>query len=58
MILDTSALVAIFFGEPEQADFTEKIYLSSKCGLSVASFLELNTIEQALPGPTGLLRFW
>lgn len=51
MILDTSALVAIFFGEPEQADFTEKIYLSSKCSLSVASFLEISMVVERQLGP-------
>ncbi|MBX3166092.1 MAG: type II toxin-antitoxin system VapC family toxin [Candidatus Eremiobacteraeota bacterium] len=46
MILDTSALVAIFYGEPERDDFIRRINLAPKCSLSVASFLELFMVTE------------
>ncbi len=41
MILDTSALVAIFYGEPEQAFFTRLIHADGRCRISAANFVEL-----------------
>lgn len=41
MIIDTSALVAIFYDEPEREEFVRRIYQADRCSLSVASFLEL-----------------
>ncbi len=41
MILDTSALVAIFFGEPEQEDFVRRIHAAEDCRISVVNHLEL-----------------
>lgn len=41
MILDTSALVAILFEEPEAEDFARLILESDVCRLSVANRLEL-----------------
>jgi ribonuclease VapC len=40
MILDTSALAAIFFGEPEAALYTELIHAADCCLISAANFLE------------------
>lgn len=51
MILDTSALVAIFYGEPEAKRFIQRIYQSSKCSLSVANFLELAMVTEKQLGP-------
>jgi len=41
VIIDTSALVAIFYDEPEREEFVKRIYQADRCSLSVASFLEL-----------------
>ncbi|OYW84218.1 MAG: VapC toxin family PIN domain ribonuclease, partial [Sphingobium sp. 32-64-5] len=41
MILDTSALVAILYGEPEAEVFTRLIHAAPTCRMSVASHLEL-----------------
>ena len=51
MILDTSALVAILFGEPEAADFARLILEADVCRLSVVNRLELSMVleRQAKP---------
>jgi ribonuclease VapC len=51
VILDTSALVAILFGEPEAEDFTQLILEAEVCRLSVANRLELSIVleRQAKP---------
>jgi ribonuclease VapC len=51
MILDTSALVAILFGEPEAEDFARLILETEVCRLSVANRLELSIVleRQAKP---------
>ena len=41
MILDTSALVAIFFGEPEAEKFTRAIENADRCSISAANFVEI-----------------
>ena len=41
MILDTSALVAILYGEPEARDFVERIRAADLCRISVANHVEL-----------------
>ena len=38
MILDTSALAAIFFGEPEAALSTQLIHGADRCLMSAATF--------------------
>ncbi len=53
MILDTSAVVAILFGEPEQRRFTDLILRESKCKISVANFVELTMVLERLIGPEG-----
>jgi ribonuclease VapC len=40
MAVDTSALLAIFFGEPEAADFATRILAQRRSLVSVASMLE------------------
>jgi len=51
MILDTSALVAILYGEPEGPRFTQLIHDAEVCRLSVASFVELSMVIESQLGP-------
>lgn len=51
MILDTSALAAILFGEPEAALFTQLIHAADRCLISAANFLELAIVIEAQIGP-------
>ena len=41
MIVDTSALVAILYREPEAENFTQIIYSADLCRISVANHVEL-----------------
>jgi ribonuclease VapC len=50
MILDTSALAAILFGEPEAALFTQLIHAADRCLMSAANFLELSIVLEAQIG--------
>jgi ribonuclease VapC len=54
MILDTSALVAVLFEEPEAEDFARLILDADVCRLSVVSHLELSIVleRQARPDAT------
>ena len=51
MILDTSALAAILFGEPEAALFTQLIHAADRCLMSAANFLELSIVIEGQIGP-------
>ncbi|MDB5395712.1 MAG: ribonuclease [Rhodospirillales bacterium] len=51
MILDTSALIAILYGEPERARFAQSIYDADSCRISVASFVELSMVIESQLGP-------
>jgi ribonuclease VapC len=51
MILDTSALAAIFFGEPEADRFTQLIHDAERCLISVANFVELCMVIEGQIGP-------
>jgi len=51
MILDTSALAAIFFGEPEAARFARLIYDADRCLISAANFVELSMVIEGQIGP-------
>lgn len=54
MILDTSALIAILYGEPERARFAQLIHDADCCRISVASFVELSmVIERQLGADAG-----
>jgi ribonuclease VapC len=44
MILDTSALVAVLFGEPEADLYTRLIHDADRCRISAGSFLELSIV--------------
>jgi len=50
MILDTSALAAIFFGEPEAAQFTRRIHEADSCLMSAGNFLELSIVIESQIG--------
>ena len=51
MILDTSALAAILFGEPEAALFTQLIHAADRCLISAGNFLELSIVLEVQIGP-------
>jgi ribonuclease VapC len=51
MILDTSALVAILYGEPEGPHFTQLIHDADICRISVANFVELAMVIEGQLGP-------
>jgi len=53
MIVDTSALVAVLYGEPEGARFMEIIHDADICRLSVANYLELSMVIEKQLGPDG-----
>jgi ribonuclease VapC len=50
MILDTSALAAIFFYEPEAPTFTQIIHDADRCLISAGTFLELSIVLDAQIG--------
>jgi ribonuclease VapC len=51
VIIDTSALVAIFFNEPERDEFTKLILRTEVCRISVVSMVELAMVQQRLANP-------
>ena len=51
MILDTSALAAILFGEPEAERYTGIIHGADRCLISVANFVELALVVESQLGP-------
>jgi ribonuclease VapC len=51
VILDTSALAAIFFGEPEEEEFSRLILKSRPCRMSAANFVELSFLLESEIGP-------
>lgn len=53
MILDTSAVVAILFGEDEASAFLDRIHAADVCRLSVANRLELAMVVESQIGPEG-----
>ena len=53
MILDTSALVAVLYGEPEARDFVERIRAADACRISVANHVELSMVVESQLGPNG-----
>ena len=50
MILDTSALIAIFYGEAEAARYTQLIRDADRCLMSAATFVELSIVLEAQQG--------
>jgi ribonuclease VapC len=53
MILDTSALVAVLYGEPEARGFVERIRAADVCRISVANHVELSMVVESQLGPNG-----
>ncbi len=51
MILDTSALVAVLFGEPEGDAYIRVIHQAERCRISAGSFLELSIVIERQTGP-------
>ncbi len=53
MVIDTSALLAVLFDEPERHHFNEIIALDPVRLLSAGSFLEASIVLEARYGPVG-----
>jgi ribonuclease VapC len=51
MILDTSALAAIFFGEPDLDLYIRAIHDAATCRISAANFVELSMVVEGQIGP-------
>lgn len=54
MILDTSAMVAILYCEPEAAAFVQLVHDAEDCRMSVASYVELGMVLESQLGPEGM----
>jgi ribonuclease VapC len=54
MILDTSAMVAILYREPEAADFAQLIHEAEICRISVANYVELAMVIESQLGPEAM----
>ncbi len=54
MILDTSALVAILYEEPEAAAFAQAIHDADVCRMSVANYVELAMVVESQLGPEAM----
>ena len=50
MILDTSALVAILYGEAERTHFVQLVHDAESCHISVANFVELSMVVESQLG--------
>ncbi len=57
MILDTSAVLAILFNEPEAAVFARIIAEAESCAISAATFAEISIVVEARRGDAGI-RKW
>lgn len=51
MVIDTSAMLAILLGEPEQAALTEALAADGACSMSVASLVECSIVLDTRYGP-------
>ena len=51
MILDTSAVIAVLFGEPEADSYTRLIHGADRCLISSGTFLELSIVIARQTGP-------
>ncbi|PKA45074.1 type II toxin-antitoxin system VapC family toxin (plasmid) [Rhizobium sullae] len=54
MIVDTSALVAILYREPEAASFVKFIHDAETTRMSVANYVELSMVVESQLGPDGM----
>jgi ribonuclease VapC len=48
MIVDTSAMAAILFGEPDAKHFAQAIHDADQCRISAATFVELSLVVERL----------
>ena len=51
MIVDTSAVLAVLFGEPDAERYERAIAGASRCRMSVANFLEATIVLESRSGP-------
>jgi ribonuclease VapC len=54
MIVDTSAMVAILYREPEASAFVQLIHDADVCRISVATYVELSMVIENQLGPEGM----
>ena len=54
MVVDTSALLAILFDDPERRAFTEALEAAEQRTLSVASFVEASLVVEVRLGAAGV----
>ena len=54
MILDTSAMVAVLYREPEAPAFAQLIHDADLCRISVATYVELSMVVENQLGPEGM----
>lgn len=54
MVIDTSALLAILFDEPERRAFNEAIEAAESRGISAATFVEVSIVIESRFGAEGL----
>jgi ribonuclease VapC len=54
MVIDTSAIVAILFNEPERRTFNEAIEAAESRLMSAATFVEASMVVESRFGPRGL----
>jgi ribonuclease VapC len=54
VIIDTSAMVAILYREPEATAFTRLIHYAEICRISVASYIELSMVIERQLGAEGM----
>ena len=54
MILDTSAMVAILYREPEAPEFAQAIHDADICRIGVATYVELSIVIESQLGPEGM----
>jgi ribonuclease VapC len=54
VIIDTSAMVAILYREPEAAAFIQRIHDADSCRISVATWVELAMVVESQLGPDGM----
>ena len=57
MVLDTSAILAVLFDEPERRQFTEAIDASERRLLSATNFVEASMILESRHGADGVRAF-
>ena len=53
MVIDTSAIAAILFNEPERASFNEEIEADDTCLISAATLVEIGLVVEARKGELG-----